>query len=47
MHRIYIAATINYDLGSDDPEEMTHYKQNQKCYGLYEKKPGEKGVPLN
>jgi len=24
MHRIYIAATMNYGLDSDDPEELTY-----------------------
>jgi len=30
MHRIYLAATMNYGLGSDDPEEMAHYNKIKK-----------------
>ncbi len=26
-HKIYIAATMGYGLGSEDPEELTYYKQ--------------------
>jgi hypothetical protein len=25
MHRIYLAATMGYGLGSDDPEELAYY----------------------
>ena len=25
MHRIYLAATMNYGLGSDDPDELAYY----------------------
>ena len=27
QHKIYIAATIGYGLGSEDPEEVAYYKQ--------------------
>ena len=27
MHRIYIAATMNYGLGSDKQEELDHYNK--------------------
>ena len=30
MHRIYIAATMNYGLGSDNPEEIAYYKKIKK-----------------
>ncbi len=30
MHRIYLAATMNYGLGSDDPEELTYYNKIRK-----------------
>jgi len=30
MHRIYLAATINYGLGSNGPEELTYYKKLEK-----------------
>ena len=26
-HKIYIAATMGYGLGSEDPEEMAYYKR--------------------
>tara|TARA_B100001989_G_C24297519_1_gene344118 strand:- start:174 stop:278 length:105 start_codon:yes stop_codon:yes gene_type:complete len=29
MHRIYIAATMNYGLGSDDPEELAYYIKSE------------------
>ena len=37
MHRIYIAATMNYGLSSDDPEEMDDMKKHSV----------KKGIPLN
>ena len=30
MHRIYLAATMDYGLGSDDPEELAYYKKLMK-----------------
>ena len=27
IHRIYISATMDYGLGSDDPEELAYYKK--------------------
>ena len=30
MHRIYLAATMNYGLGSDDPEELAYYNKIKK-----------------
>ena len=27
MHRIYLAATMGYGLGSDDPEELSYYNK--------------------
>ena len=27
QHKIYIAATMGYRLGSEDPEEVAYYKQ--------------------
>ena len=30
MHRIYIAATMDYGLGSDDPEELAYYNKIRK-----------------
>ena len=47
MHRIYLAATMGYGLGSDDPEELAYYKKIRK--GLDDMKKGsvKKGIPLN
>ena len=30
MHRIYLAATMGYGLGSDNPEEVAYYKKSRK-----------------
>ena len=30
QHKIYIAATMGYGLGSEDPEEISYYNQVQK-----------------
>ena len=30
MHRIYLAATMNYGLGSNDPEELSYYNKIRK-----------------
>ena len=30
MQRIYLAATMNYGLGSDDPEELAYYNRIRK-----------------
>jgi len=30
MHRIYIAATMNYGLDSDDQEELAYYNKIRK-----------------
>ena len=30
VHKIYIAATMNYGLGSDDPEELAYYNKIRK-----------------
>jgi len=27
QHKIYVAATMGYGLGSEDPEEVAYYKQ--------------------
>ena len=46
MHRIYIAATMNYGLGSDDPEELAYYNKIRNAMDDI-KKSGEKGLPFN
>ena len=48
MHRIYLAATMNYGLGSDDPEEMAYYNKIRKKMDDMKKKPKQfhKKCPL-
>ena len=47
MHRIYRAATMNYGLGSDDPEELAYYNKIRKDMDDMKKEPVKKGIPLN
>ena len=47
MHRIYLAATMNYGLGSDDPEEFAYYKKIRKEMNDMKKQPIKKGISLN
>ena len=47
MHRIYLAATMNYGLGSDDPEELAYYNKIRKEMDDMKKEPVKKGIPLN
>ena len=47
MHKIYIAATMNYGLGSDDPEELAYYNKIRKKMADMKKEPVKKGIPLN
>ena len=46
MHRIYLAAIMNYGLGSDDPEELAYYKKLRKEMDKIEKDSVKKGIPL-
>ena len=46
MHRIYLAATMDYGLGSDDPEELAYYKKLRKELDDMEKDSVKKGIPL-
>ena len=46
MHRIYIAATMNYGLGSDNPEEIAYYNKITKQMEDMKKDSVKKGVPL-
>jgi len=39
MHRIYLAATMNYGLGSDDPEELAYYNKIKKEMDDMKKEP--------
>ena len=47
IHRIYLAATMNYGLGSDDPEELVYYYKIRKKMADMKKEPVKKGIPLN
>ena len=46
MHRIYIAATMNYGLGSDDLEELAYYNKIRKEMEDMKKEQVKKGVPF-
>ena len=46
MHRIYLAATMNYGLGSDNPEELAYYNKIRKKMDDIKKNQLKKGYPL-
>ena len=46
MHRIYLAATMGYGLGSDDPEELSYYNKIKKDMEDMKNDPVKKGIPL-
>ena len=46
MHRIYLAATMGYGLGSDDPEELAYYKKLRKEMDDMKNDAVKKGIPL-
>ena len=45
MHRIYLAATMGYGLGSDDPEELAYYKKLKKEMDDIKKDAVKQGIP--
>ena len=47
IQRIYLAATMNYGLGSDDPEELACYNKIKKKMADMKKETVKKGIPLN
>ena len=47
MHRIYLAATMGYGLGSDDPEELAYYNKIRKQMDDMKEETVKKGIPLN
>ena len=47
MHRIYLAATMNYGLGSADPEELEYYNKIRNEMDKMKKEQVKKGIPLN
>ena len=47
MHSIYFAVTMNYGLGSDDPEELAYYNKIRKEMDDMKKEPLKRGIPLH
>ena len=47
MHRIYLAETMNYGLGSDDQEELAYYNKIRKEIEDMKKDSVKKGIHLN
>ena len=47
MHRIYLAATMNFGLGSDDSEELAYYNKIRKEMNEMKKDPIKKGINFN
>ena len=47
MHRIYIAATMNYGLGSDNKEELEYYNKIRKEMDDMKKDSIKRGITLN
>ncbi len=46
MHRIYLAATMGYGLGSDVPEELAYYNKLRKEIDKMKKDSIKIGIPL-
>ena len=47
IHRIYVAATMGYGLGSDDPEELSYYNKIRKEMEDMKKDQVKKGITLS
>ena len=47
MHRIYIATTMNYGLGSDDPEDLASFNKIRNNVDDMKKEPVKRGVPFD
>ena len=47
MHRIYLAATMNYGLGTDDQEELAYYNKIKKKMEDMKKDSVKKGITFN
>ena len=45
-HRIYLAATMKYGLGSKDPEELAFYNKIKKAMDDMKKDSLKKGIPF-
>ena len=46
MHKIYLAATIKYGLGSNDPEELAYYNKLMGEMDEMKKETVKKGISL-
>ena len=46
MHKIYLAATMKYGLGSNDPEELAYYNKLREEMDEMKKETVKKGIPL-
>ena len=46
MHRIYLAATMKYGLGSIDPEELAYYNKIREEMDDIKKDTVKKGIPI-
>ena len=47
MHRIYLAATMNYGIGSNDSEELAYYNKIRKEMNDMKKDPIKKGITFS
>ena len=47
MQRIYLAATMHYSLGSNDPEELAYYNKIRKEMDDMKKELIKRGIPVN
>ena len=46
MHRIYLAATMKYGLGSNDPEELAYYNKIKEEMENIKKDTVKKEMPI-
>tara|TARA_B100001778_G_scaffold9555_1_gene7644 strand:- start:187 stop:375 length:189 start_codon:yes stop_codon:yes gene_type:complete len=46
MHRIYLAATMKYGLGSNDPEELAYYNKIREEMDNIKKDTVKKGIAI-
>ena len=47
MHRIYLAATMNYGLGSNNSEELAYYNKIRKEMDDMKKEPFKREISLS
>ena len=46
IHKIYLAATMRYGLGSNDPKELAYYNKIREEMDVMKKETVKKGIPL-